>query len=259
MATAALLICVICGFGCTNTSTPPGSPEPLVRSCQGSEGRCRVLFIGNSLTYVNDVPAMVAAMADSAGVGPLLTESVVFGGYSLEDHWNQGDAVRAIGRGGWSVVVLQQGPSSLPESRLLLIEYARRFMFEIRRVGARPALYMVWPEADRLNAFDGVSRSYRDAAEIVDGLLFPAGEAWRAAWRLDAALPLYGPDQFHPSPMGSYLSAVVIFGGLYQRSPVGLPAILTVGSQGTRVELSSAQASLVQQAAAEAIGQFGRN
>src|SRR5262245_23603813 len=105
-----LLICVICGSGCTTTPGPIDSPEPRVRYCEDAERPCRVLFIGNSLTYVNDLPAMVTALADSAGAGPLVVESVVFGGYSLEDHWNQGDALRAIERGGWSVVVLQQGP-----------------------------------------------------------------------------------------------------------------------------------------------------
>ena len=43
------------------------------------------------------------------------------------------------------------------------------------------------------------------------GLLLPAGDAWRAAWAADARLPLYGPDGFHPSPMGTYLAALVIY------------------------------------------------
>src|SRR5215471_13990765 len=73
----------------------------------------RVLFIGNSLTRANNLPGMVAAM--SAAVGqPLECERVTFEGYSLEDHWNQGSARQAIARGGWSIVVLQQGPSALP-------------------------------------------------------------------------------------------------------------------------------------------------
>src|SRR5437868_1227446 len=73
----------------------------------------RVLFIGNSLTYSNDLPAMVAALAKSAGKRPLVFQSVVEGGFSLEDHWDRGDAQRAIAQGKWDVVVLQQGPSSL--------------------------------------------------------------------------------------------------------------------------------------------------
>ncbi len=72
-------------------------------------------------------------------------QSVTFGDFSLEDHWNRGDAQQAIAGGRWDIVVLQQGPSALPESRVLLVEYARKFAAEIRRAGGRPAMYMVWP------------------------------------------------------------------------------------------------------------------
>src|SRR5581483_7906932 len=86
----------------------------------------RVLFIGNSLTAANDLPAVLQQLAVAAH-RPLTCRAVAFGGYSLEDHWNHGEARRAIAEGGWSFVVLQQGPSALPESRVLLVEYARRF------------------------------------------------------------------------------------------------------------------------------------
>ncbi|MDH3224200.1 MAG: hypothetical protein OEO23_10835, partial [Gemmatimonadota bacterium] len=49
------------------------------------------------------------------------------------------------------------------------------------------------------------------AAANVDGTLFPAGEAWRAAWRVDESLGLYGGDGFHPSVLGSYLAALTIY------------------------------------------------
>lgn len=254
IALAAILL-----SACVAGAATPGQPaEPPGQPPAQPPTSPRVLFIGNSLTYENELPALVAALADSAGVGPLATEAVVAGGYSLEDHWGQGDARRAIARGGWTVVVLQQGPSSLVSSRVNLIEYARRFATEIRAVGARPALYMVWPESVRLDAFDGVSQSYSAAATAVDGLLFPAGEAWRAAWRRDPNLPLYGPDGFHPSPMGSYLAALVMFGQLHQRSPVGLPPRITLAPGGVTLEVPAARATLLQEAAAEANRQFGR-
>jgi hypothetical protein len=178
----------------------------------------RVLFIGNSLTTSNDLPALVEAIAAVESGPRFECEVVALPNYSLEDHWRQGDAVRAIRRGGWSVVVLQQGPSSLDESRVLLVEYAERFAGEIRRVGARPALYMVWPSQARRADFERASASYAAAARAVDGVLLPAGDAWRRAWRLDADLPLYGPDGFHPSRLGSILGALIIYRGLVSGS-----------------------------------------
>jgi hypothetical protein len=183
----------------------------------------RLLFIGNSLTLANDLPATVASLARAAG-RPATCDVVAFYNFSLEDHWQQGEARKAIATGGWSVVVLQQGPSALPESQALLRDFTARFDAEIRRVGARTALFMVWPAASRKQDFDGVSRSYAAAAADVGGLMIPAGDAWRAAWKRDAALGLYGPDGFHPSPMGSYLAALTIVSRVFSVSPIGLPA-----------------------------------
>jgi hypothetical protein len=90
----------------------------------------------------------------------VVVASVAFGGYSLEDHWNRGDAQRAIARARWDLVVLQQGPSALAESRALLVEYATRFAGEIRKIGGRPAMYMVWPPMSREAEWSAVSASW---------------------------------------------------------------------------------------------------
>lgn len=233
----------------TSCSSSPAEPSPQAEPPRGggsNEGR--VLFIGNSLTQANDLPAMVETVSRQGG-SPIGTASVVFGGFSLEDHWNQGTALRRIAEGGWSIVVLQQGPSSLPENQSNLRDWTARFDGAIRVSGARTALYMVWPESNRLEAFDAVSQSYARAAEGVGGLLFPVGEAWRAAWRRDPTAPLYGPDGFHPSATGTYLAALVIYQQISGRSPIGLPA----GTQ-----MSADRALLLQQAAEEANAQFGR-
>lgn len=224
---------------------------------QGSTQPLRVLFIGNSLTYSNNMPAIVEALADAAGQKRLAFRAVVFGGFSLEDHWTQGDARQAIAQGGWDVVVLQQGPSASTEGRQSLLEYARRFAQEIRRAGARPALYMVWPSISRRQDFDGVAESYRQAAEDAGGLLFPVGEAWRAAWRHDPKLKLYSPDGLHPTVAGSYLAALVIYERLYEKTVVGLPSKLKLRS-GAEIELPGEQARLMQEAAAETNRKFGQ-
>jgi len=202
----------------------------------------RVLFIGNSLTAAHDLPGLVSSISRAAR-DPIESVSVTFGNHSLEDHWNRGDARRAIAGRGWSFVVLQQGPSALPESRVVLRQYARRFDREIKRAGARTALYMVWPSAARRRDFDGVVTSYTTAARDIDGVLLPVGEAWRAAWRRDESLQLYGEDGLHPTPLGSYLGALVIYERLSGRSPKGLSPILP---------MAPATLQLLQDAAAEA-------
>ena len=236
------------GFACAAGLACGGAPAGVEELPPDAK---RVLFVGNSLTYVNDLPGMVQALAEAAGE-PLYVESVARPDHGLEEHWLGGPARPAIRHGGWDVVVLQQGPSALPESRAVLLDYARRFAGEIRAAGAAPALYAVWPSAARSGDWDRVGESYRLAAGEVDGLLFPAGEAWRAAWARDATLPLYGPDGFHPSVAGTYAAALAVVAGLTGRSPVGLPAELRLRS-GARVALPPATADLLQRAAEEAI------
>ena len=194
------------------------------RSSTGSPaGSTRVLFVGNSLTGTNDLPRMFAAVAAAGGLG-VTTGKVVFANVSLNDHLARGDAVDAIESGDWDYVVLQQGPSGLPSSRVELIAATRDFAAAITAAGARPALYMVWPDASRLTAFDSVSMSYTQAADAVDGLLAPSGDAWVNAWQRKPSLPLYGDDGFHPSPLGSYLAALAIYAVVCDRSPAMLPA-----------------------------------
>ena len=199
----------------------------------------RVLFIGNSLTTANDLPDLVTRLATSSKQ-PFEYRVVAFPDFSLEDHWNKGEAQRAIAAGGWSFVVLQQGPSALPESRVLLRDFTRRFAAEARRGGARTALYMVWPSLARSGDFDGVHASYAAAAADVGGLFLPAGDAWREAWRRGAGLELYGPDGFHPTLAGSYLAAAVMFEGFFKQSPVGLPALGLPAEQARLLQLSAA-------------------
>ena len=90
-------------------------------------------------------------------------------------------------------------------------EFAVGSAATFREAGAVPALYMVWPDASRTFAFPDVAHAYTSAAEAAEARLFPAGSAWLAAWDRNANLALYGPDNFHPSKMGSYLAALVIY------------------------------------------------
>jgi hypothetical protein len=183
----------------------------------------RVLFIGNSLTYVNDLPGMVAALGRLTG-DTLAVESVASANYALIDHYNGGS--RALGElqaSRWDVVVLQQGPSTTPVNRDSLILVAKLFEPLIRNAGATPALYMVWPTIDRKSFFDAARQSYQMAADGVNGTFMPAGAAWVTAWATDANLQFYDPDGLHATPLGTYLAALVIHERLTGKDARQLP------------------------------------
>ena len=206
----------------------------------------RVLFVGNSLTATNDLPAVVAGLARASGRS-LVYRTIAFGGFALEDHWAQGDARAALASRTWDVVVMQQGPSALPESQINLREWALRFSDEARAVGTSPALLTVWPESYRRGALRDVIASYRRAAAAARADLFPAGLAWQIAWACRPALGLYGPDGFHPSALGTYVAALVLYGRLFKAPLVGIRALVPA-------RVGARTAVLLQKAAASSLG-----
>jgi len=177
----------------------------------------RILFVGNSLTYWTDLPKRIAGVARATGRA-VEVESAAYPSFSLEDHWQDGRALAAIRKGGWDIVVLQQGTSAHEEGRKQLMEYAKKFAEPIRAAGARPALYMVWPLSDRPRDFPATIESYRLAAKAIDAILLPVGEAW---FRVLAKAPrtrLYA-DGIHPSSLGSDLAATTIYLSLFPAGP----------------------------------------
>jgi hypothetical protein len=219
---------------------------------QLNDGRepLRVLFVGNSLTDTNDLPAVVATLARGLGI-EIEYETIAPGGVSLEDHWNAGRVPAEIASGKWNAVVMQQGPSALPESQVNLREWAERLAELAREHGARPALLTVWPEGYRVNALGEVIESYANAASAAHAELYPAGLAWQSAWSRTPSLPLYGPDGFHPSPLGTYLAALVVCAGLTGQQP---PAVaFSVDRPGFKLTVSAARARLLRKAAIDAL------
>jgi lysophospholipase L1-like esterase len=205
----------------------------LAPACGGAEPEAaprepglRVLFVGNSLTATNDLPGVVAALADRAGSGSIEVETVAPGGVSLEEHWSSTGARERLEEGGWDAVVLQQGPSSLPASRAHLRRWAVRWAELARSLDVVPALMTVWPETARAASFPATISSYAEAARASGARLLPAGDAWRHALERDPELGLYGSDGLHPSEVGTALAALVVFLGLTETPAAALPDAL---------------------------------
>ena len=205
----------------------------------------RVLFIGNSYTYVNALPALVARLgAEGArqGSGPTITvDSVTVGGASLRDHWTQNTAPTRVMAGGWSAVVLQ-GQSVEPALNAAVFRtYAMRFGELVVSARARPVFYATWPrragDAVYAETWSGGSpeafnarldEGYSSAATAVGGVTAHVGNAWMAALRAHPTVNLYDPDGSHPSPAGTWLAGCVMYRALTGLdAPAGLDGAIT--------------------------------
>jgi hypothetical protein len=175
----------------------------------------RILFIGNSYTYSNDLPAMLQAMA-LAAPQPITIDAgtVLVGGATLRDHWD-GDARNAIRRGDWDYVVLQEQSLRPIDATREFIEYGRRLGEEIRAVKARPVLYLTWARKSRPSSQEALNRGYLRLADEIGAIVVPVGPAWSEFRRLDGTSELYTEDGSHPSALGSLLAASMFFRTLF--------------------------------------------
>ena len=198
----------------------------------------RVLFIGNSLTYAADLPAMVQGLARTAG-RDLVYEQHTPGGRRFADHVKDAGASALLARGGWDAVVLQEQSQwpALPDERVRSEVEPAALELAARARDASPAarilLYetpahrggdpQLGPESATYEGMqERIDRTYRRLAALVDGTLVPAGEAWLLARREHPEIELYG-DAVHPGRAGAYLTACVFHAVLFGRSPVGTP------------------------------------
>jgi len=168
----------------------------------------RVLFIGNSFTARNDLPALIAEQMAASG-GRLEHQLIWAGGAPLRRHWNAGDARHAIESARWDYVVLQE-QSTLPlKNPERMYESVALFDALIRDAGARTALYMTWARAHAPESQEVIADVYLNVGYALDALVVPVGLEWQRALGSAAAPTLYDRDGSHPSLDGSRLAARV--------------------------------------------------
>jgi hypothetical protein len=211
LATAGLLAGA---WACSSTSGPGPAPAPA-RS---------VLFIGNSLTYLNDLPALVKGVAEAAG-DSLRVAMVAGPNLAVIDHVNGAtDAVARIDGAEWGFVVLQQGPTPAGVCRDTLVLAAMRLGPHISAAGGRAAVVVPWARLAFPQSLGFADESAVAAARSVGGVVAPVGIAWKEALETDPAPPLYSSDGYHPAPAGSLLAALTIYDRLFGRDVRDIPA-----------------------------------
>jgi hypothetical protein len=194
---------------------------------------CRVLFIGNSYTYVNNLPATFARLANAGHHANNVAELAVPNA-TLAYHAASQRTATAVRLAHWNVVVLQEQseiPSSVRLRETEMLPAARKLVSMIRDAGAHPMLYLTmahrqgWPE----NGLAGYSRmqsaidqGYLAIARQLRLAIAPVGVAWSGAVGTGFLNRLWQTDGSHPTATGTYLAACVFYATTFRQSPVGL-------------------------------------
>ena len=189
-----------------------------------------LLFIGNSFTARNNVPDLIAQLAESRGK-QLQHRLISAGGASLRMHWNKGDAQKAMQQTRHDYVVLQE-QSTLPiKNPLRMHENIRLFDQVINTSGAKTALYMTWARQNAPETQKAITDAYTAIGEEIGAVTVPVGVAWEKFIRKHSSPVLHDADKSHPTFAGSYLAACVFFAVLFGETPGGIVSNLKGLSQ----------------------------
>jgi len=237
------------------------APAMDCSNLQANESCTRVLFIGNSYTYVNDLPNTFANLARAGGHKTEVGMSAQ-GGWMLSDHVKSSDTIAKINSEKWNFVVLQE-QSEVPafqQSRSQeMYPAARVLVGDTRQAGAVPIFLITWAYRDGLpqNGMPNyasmqaqINNGYLVTAQALNSPVAPVGVAWQAVRDQYPQINLWQADGSHPSEEGTYLAACVFYADIFQQSPEGL-------SYQAKLPTSTAQA--LQKVAADTVfnGQWG--
>jgi hypothetical protein len=203
------------------------------QDCSADPQCARVLFIGNSYTYVNDLPATLSKLAQSAGQR-LETGMRAEAGWTLAQHFDSAATLEQIKSAKWNFVVLQeqsQIPASQSAREAGMYPAARSLAAKIKADSASPLLFVTWAhqsgwpengqpgyEAMQLQINGGTMA----LAQELKAPVAPVGFAWLAVTRTYPQINLWQADGSHPNEQGTYLAACVFYTVIFQKSCEGL-------------------------------------
>ena len=203
----------------------------------------KILFIGNSHTYYNELPQIVKELLEYTGVKTHVTMSTE-GGQGLIYHCNRQDVNFNIRHGGYDVVVLQDKASDFNPEEFKKGGYTL-MKNSLGECPARRMLYMIWARRMEKEKQEIITRAYTELGHEIDAAVAPAGEVWHKILRQSPEMEslLYHPDGNHATPLGSYLAATTLFYTITCRQR---PIVLKEGAQpSTRMKIDPDIARLI--------------
>lgn len=232
----------------------PRRPQTFVYADSDQAGALKVLFVGNSLTYCHDMPAMLTSMLRHQDPNRPLKITMIAGpGFTLREHYWAGDLHQALrNKGPWDFVVLQEQGGRPIENPADTERCAHSLDQAIRASGARTLVFIDWLSPPL--AWNAGTGLHPIAAKLALPIA-PVSDAWWSVSKRRPDISLLEPDNVHPTPAGSYLAACVFFAVITDQSPENLPESLkyTTPDEGERVlvDLPRAMASELQSQAWE--------
>ena len=187
-----------------------------------------VLFVGNSLTYVGNLPAVFDSVVAANGKRST-SDMLVAAGATLTQRLEDGSFERAMSEGEYSVVVLQErggdfmcgfGPQVCEDSRRSIGELATI----ARQRGASPILLGTYQADPR--ASGSIVEAESEAASNQDMRYVSVSDRFRLAREAMPELRWYDSDGAHPGNDLILMQALLLYEIIYEEGPAGVEVIV---------------------------------
>ena len=177
-----------------------------------NQKKLRILFIGNSHTYFNDMPEIVAEQFRKEQYDCEVT-MIAHGGWFLEQHVNEPDVRFNILYGHYDYVVLQEHAHPFgPEEKFY--GAVRQLNQWILEAGSKAVIYMTWAKKDEEFNQERMTLAHEQIADELGMLLAPVGKYWWEYMRSYPDIEMYYKDGQHASPDGSRFAAKYIWNAI---------------------------------------------
>jgi hypothetical protein len=155
----------------------------------------KALFVGNSLTFYYSLPNTLATFIQAGAKRPTRISNVIVGGYTLREHWNEGNAQKQIAGGGpWDLVVLQGQSRESFENTKDFVEHGRKFGEVIQKAHAKPVLYQTYALKGVNADQNKIHASYDLLGREMRAQVIPVGDVFFYVQKNAPQINLYDPD-----------------------------------------------------------------
>lgn len=171
--------------------------------------KLRILFVGNSHTYYNDMPEMVRQRFTDEDGFDCEVVMIAHGGWFLAQHAEEPDVRFNIRYGHYDYVILQDHAHPFgPEEKFY--DAVRTLTGWIKEAGSTPVIYTTWARKNEPEKQAQMSAAHRKIAEETGSLLAPVGEEWWHYRKDHPEIEMYREDGSHATEAGSDFAAGLI-------------------------------------------------
>jgi len=177
---------------------------------QEKKDTVRVLLVGNSYIYYNNLAQMIGLITDSLNTKIICKKSTI-GAATLGQHWNSERGLKTkkiIASNKFDIVVIQDNSMWPLEHKDSLLIYGQLFCNYIRANGAKPYLYNTWAREKTPQTQSSINAVYNELAALENAVNVPVGSSFDLARKTIPTMNLFHPDGSHPSAVGTFLIAL---------------------------------------------------